>query len=670
MNHLTIRWSDDGATFDVCGPDERALLWDCTPLIRASLPGQDKMPRVPLTPVAAAPLGLHLQLDVRRLGRRALALTAAVTNSGERDAVIEVLSPLRSEPGKPDGSKELPLLFGQHLWPWSAWIHGRQMTADALAHRFRGAERHETFAGSFVQHTPHGSEWTSHAMAVFSREATTVFGRPEPAASLLLGFVSQERQFTEIRWHTGGGEYVEARCDLEGHVLAPGETVSSETLMIALGDDPVTLADAYARETARRMRARVPRETPAGWCSWYFFYNRVSEADVLSNLAALTDWPYRVDYVQIDDGYQSATGDWLTANERFPRGMRPVAEAIAAAGFRPGLWLAPFTLHRDARVLAEHPEWALHDAEGSIIFQDIWLGPCAGLDCTHPGAQEWVRHLVRTVVHDWGYRFLKLDALFTACYPGARYHAPNTTTAANLRRGLEIIREAAGDAAFILGCTCPFGPAIGLVDAMRVGPDVEARWWNGLQPSVKHAMRLTLQRFWMHRRFWLNDPDCLCVRDYEAPLAPGTLTLDEARFLATGIAISGGLTVLSDDLTRLSRERREVARRVLPSTGRAARPVDLLDRETPSIWTLPLGRGRHAVAVLNWDDAPMDARVAWERLGLAGPYFAREQWTDTDLGRLDSALELPGIPPHGCRVVVLDPRRPPGRSRRLLPMRG
>lgn len=537
------------------------------------------------------------------------------------------------------------------------------MTSDSLVHDFSRWNAHDTFSGRFLIRHFDGQEWISHGAVVFSSPALTdLFFQPRPTRSLLLGFISQGRQFAEIRWKTVSDEHVEVRGNLEGHVLRPGESATSETLMIALGDDPVELAELYARETARRTRARVPRQIPTGWCSWYYFYNRVTEQDVRSNLQALKQGPYTVDYVQIDDGFQSATGDWLIPNEKFPRGMAPLAREIAEAGFRPGLWLSPFTIHRDSRVLAEHPEWALKDAEGNIIFQDIWLGPCAGLDCTHPGAQEWLRHLIHTVVDEWGYTFLKLDALFSACIENAVHHELNTTTAANLRRGLEIIREAAGDETFILGCSCPFGPAIGLVDAMRVGPDVEARWFNGLQPSVKHAMRLSLQRNWMHRRFWLNDPDCLTVRDNES-----TLTLEEARFLATGIALSGGMLVLSDDLATLSPERRAVAMRVLTPTGRAARPLDLLERETPSLWSLPLRRGRMAVAALNWDDDPMDAAVSWDRLGITGPRFAREQWTEADLGRIKDELRLPAIPPHAARVVILDPHAPPRRTRRLLP---
>jgi alpha-galactosidase len=452
-------------------------------------------------------------------------------------------------------------------------------------------------------------------------------------------------------------------------VLNPGESIASETLMIAVGDDPVALADLYAKETAWRMQARVPKQVPTGWCSWYFFYNKVTEQDVLANLETLRTGPYKVDYVQIDDGFQSATGDWLIPNEKFPRGMQPVAEEIAAAGFRPGLWLAPFTVNTGSRLFKEHPEWMLHDAEGNIIVRDIWLGPCAGLDCTHPGAEEWLRHLIRTTVHEWGYTFLKLDALFCATYEGARHHRPNTTTAMNLRRGLEIIREAAGNETFILGCSCPFGPAVGLVDAMRVGPDVDAVWFKDqYQPSAKHALRMSLQRNWMHRRFWLNDPDCLTVRDQDSEVSPGTLTLDEAQFLATGIALSGGLTVLSDDLTALSPARRAIALRVLQPTGRAAWPLDLVERETPTLWSLPLGRGRLAVAALNWDDAPLDATVTWQRLGIQGPHFAREQWTETDLGQIEGAVRFTAVPPHGAQVVVLDPRSPVRATRRLLPV--
>jgi len=110
-------------------------------------------------------------------------------------------------------------------------------------------------------------------------------------------------------------------------------------------------------------------------------------------------------------------------------------------------------------------------------------------------------------------------------------------------------------------------------------------------------MRLTLQRNWMHMRWWANDPDCLIVRDTDT-------SLDEAetRFLATGIALSGGMVVASDDLPKLNPQRREMALALFPPAGVAALPVDPSDGPVPRVWRADLGEGRSLIGVLNWDD--------------------------------------------------------------------
>ena len=38
--------------------------------------------------------------------------------------------------------------------------------------------------------------------------------------------------------------------------------------------------------------------------------------------------------------------------------------------------------------------------------------------------------------------------------------------------------------AFFGSCTCHFGPVVGLVDAMRVGPDVKELWADGPNREV------------------------------------------------------------------------------------------------------------------------------------------------------------------------------------------
>src|SRR4030067_657255 len=87
-------------------------------------------------------------------------------------------------------------------------------------------------------------------------------------------------------------------------------------------------------------------------------------------------------------------------------------------------------------------------------------------------------------------------------------------------------------------------------------------------PPAVNALRNTITRFWMHTRLWLSDPDCLLLRDSETALTP-----DEVRTLATVIALSGGMILDSDDVTRLPAERRRGLSRLLPPRGAGAVPL-------------------------------------------------------------------------------------------------
>ena len=526
-----------------------------------------------------------------------------------------------------------------------AWLHGRSMQTDALIRNF-GDPMPEGYDGRFLQAI-------DGAHVYHSREMTTLTLPVKATPVLLAGCLRMDRSFFDIEIELDDEE-TEIRAitfgfDIEGVAINAGESYELPPVLILEGRDPSAMIDAYARQVAAEMFARVPDHIPTGWCSWYYFYNRVSEADVRANLETMRETKHPAEHVQIDDGYQSFTGDWLMPNEKFPSGMAALAETITEAGFKPGIWLAPFVLHEDSTTLREHPEYALKLHSGEPLLVETWLGRCAVVDCTHPGAEEWLRDTFRTVVREWGYRYLKLDALsYAAQSPGlVHYHSPGTTAAANLRRGLEIIREAAGDETFILGCTCHFGPAIGLVDAMRVGPDVKELWQAGPNPSVRHAMRLTLQRNWLHNRWWANDPDCLIVRDTDTALSEA-----EVRFLATGIALSGGMVVASDDLPKLSEKRREMALSLFPPPGVAASPIDPGAGPVPGAWRADLGGGRSLVGLLNWDDEP--------RWVISGEFLkpgevAFDHWHGHMLGMGDALLR----PHEGALWQVSAPGKTP-----------
>ncbi|MEN8183548.1 MAG: HAD-IB family phosphatase, partial [Myxococcota bacterium] len=369
-----------------------------------------------------------------------------------------------------------------------------------------------------------------------------------------------------------------------------------------------------------------------------------------------------VEVVQLDDGYQRAVGDWLETCSSFPSGLAALAGAIREAGFVPGLWTAPFCVVPESRLMQAHPDWLLRHGEELHrgLIHEVWAreGWVFVLDPSRPEVRAHLRDTFAALA-DMGFTYQKLDFLYAAAMQ-AEASDPSLSRAARLRRGLEAIREGAGAEAFLLGCGCPLGPALGLVDGMRIGPDVAPSWdiagapripgIEETQPSTRNAVRNVMARAWMHRRLWLNDPDCLMTRTRDTQL-----TTAERDTLAAVIAASGGMTIFSDDVPALSPSSRERvresvawARRVdAASRHGTARAHELLAPELPS--------GLHAreaagvlVALVNADDAPLTR--CFEVPGSHGPPepllgSARPAVAD---GRLEVALA-----PHASSLVRL-----------------
>jgi alpha-galactosidase len=69
----------------------------------------------------------------------------------------------------------------------------------------------------------------------------------------------------------------------------------------------------------------------------------------------------------------------------------------------------------------------------------------------------------------------------------------------------------------------------------------------------------------MHRRLWSNDPDCIMLRDRET-----RLSRESAAHWAETVGASGGLVLVSDDLSLIGAD----GRRLLDDVLRHARAVD------------------------------------------------------------------------------------------------
>lgn len=346
-------------------------------------------------------------------------------------------------------------------------------------------------------------------------------------------------------------------------------TMAAEPFVLFAGQD----VEAVLREWSRLVAAqsplppRLPPRRITGWCSWYNLYAAIDEGAIRDHLAGAVAFCSRhgvkLDVFQIDDGFTPEMGDWLDVKPQFPRGMKSLLADIAAAGFTPGLWIAPFMVGNRSRLFADHPDWVVRDAEtGAPLAQMRFYGEFRWhkrseeyyiLDITHPDAAAYMRKVFRTWRHDWGVGYFKTDFMLFGSEHGpdtARWHEAGLSRIAIWRRMASLIREEIGDALW-LGCGCPLWASVGLVDAIRIGRDIGVAWRG--EYSAESLLRDQLTRNHAANILWQADPDCILLRDRFHHLSD-----DEVRSLALFAGLSGGVLMTSDKLDELSGRRADL----------------------------------------------------------------------------------------------------------------
>ncbi|MHA1733157.1 MAG: glycoside hydrolase family 36 protein [Promethearchaeota archaeon] len=508
---------------------------------------------------------------------------------------------------------------------------------------------------------------------------TNVFN-PSEKLGLVLGFATSRTTLGRLVVEIDPGKQV--LSSLVAHAfLDPADTkaapVESDWVFLSMSgplENPFVALVKYSKVAGALMGARKWPKVPVGWCSWYYYYGDVTEEDLLRNLQFFEqhtdDLP--VDFFQLDDGYQSEIGDWTTLNDKFPHGMRWLTDKIRAAGIKPGIWVAPFLVSPKSRVFKEHPDWVLRDAAGkpkkAILNWGKWQ---FSLDPTNPEVCEHLKAVFDVICREWGFDFVKIDFIYSVAVRGVVYHDPSATRASAYRVGVETVRKAMGSEKFLLGCGAPLLPCVGLVDAMRVGPDTKAKWY-GLKrvgkiakfyaPSLYPALESTILRSFYHGHLWINDPDCLIVRGKGDK---SDLTEAEIQTELVVFGMSNGQVLLSDNMANLSEERVNLLRTIVPPLplGEMAVPLDWMEGKIPSLLHLPLQRefGEWSLlSLVNWGSKPL-ARVlrldpAWG-FDPSKKYVIYEFWTRRFVGTVKGGQEFStgDIPAHGCELYRVTP---------------
>ena len=499
---------------------------------------------------------------------------------------------------------------------------------------------------------------------------------PETRSGVVLGWLTHE-QGTGAFFPKAEGEKVTigARIDFGTYRVKPGASRSTEVMLIGYFEDARLGLEAYADSVARHYRIKL-RPCPGVYCTWY--HAGASNQDAIARNTEFADKhlkPFGLSVMQIDDKWQAllpkgfkhegrikTTGPikvFVDAKSNYSKGMAHTAGKITSHGMVAGIWFMPFAgnfrnpyFNKD--VFARNPD-------GTPFHDGRWSGTC--LDATHPTGEAFIRERVKRI-YDWGYRYFKIDGMHTGAvtyniYVNKGYkskdfgkvllHDPGKTQIQAYRKCLRILREEA-PAAFVLGCNVSqnmrsMGPAFGLIDAMRVGPDngsAGAGRWNAVTVGAWHGTNL----YFLNGRVWHNDPDPIYVRARNP--------LERARWMCSWLAVTGAMHTSSEQYDRLPPERLELLKRCLPSHSAAARPVDLFETNTPGIWLAHDGR-LNVIGLFNWKEKqPVEIAYDMKKLGLdeAASYAAFDFWADKFLEPVRGTLRQT-LPGGTCRVLAV-----------------
>ena len=476
---------------------------------------------------------------------------------------------------------------------------------------------------------------------------------------------------------------------------------AGEWFVLGAFDDSLTGLETYADQIAEFHQIRMKPQI-SGYCTWYSNRyggagNEVSTRE-FADAAAEKLVPFGMSFFQIDDYWQlgrrvNGPKKNFTAhdpNGPYRSGMKPTAEYLNSKGLRAGIWFMPFSGNWNDPYYADKQEWFVKsaidypeagqkntrrfsgiDQKKGAPYETFWGG--TSLDMTDKEVEKYVHDEVDQIANKWGYKYFKYDGIWTAMaceqlyvndeyWPddlGLQIFDDMTKTNVEIyRKGLNMVRAAAGDDVFILGCNVSqnmrtMAASYGLVDAMRIGPDNGASW-SGI---CKGPIRGTA-RYFFNGRVWFNDPDPVYVRD--------SIPLSHAQLITSWAAVTGQLFAFSDWLPELSPERVNVLQRTIaPACLYTARPLDVFEVPLANIWrvTRPKkfasGSEVKPDAVLfglfNWSEKEaLNIEKTAAQLGLDpdARYAGFDFWADSFVPPFRGELkcELPG---GSCRVLSL-----------------
>ena len=359
---------------------------------------------------------------------------------------------------------------------------------------------------------------------------------------------------------------------------------------------------------------------PMGWNSWNKFGCDVSEKLIREIADAMVDSGMKdagYEYVVIDDCWQvdrDEEGNILADKERFPSGIRALADYIHSKGLKFGLY------------------------------------SCAGTKTCQrrPGSRGYEFQDARQYAA-WGVDYLKYDW----CHHGKQ----NAEASYALMR--DALKQAGRPIVFSIcewGTNKPWLWAEDIGHLWRTTEDIQDCWdckrdWGGMGCVHILDLQVGLESY-AGPGHW-NDPDMLEVGN-------GGMSITEYRAHFSLWCILAAPLMAGNDLRNMTAEIREILTNSeviavdQDPLGRQGRKVR--DQGDYEVWAKEMKDGSRAVVLFNRSKADAKMSVWWNEIGYPDHLHAevRDLWQKKDLGKYKGNFSAM-VPSHGAVMVRIKP---------------
>lgn len=464
-----------------------------------------------------------------------------------------------------------------------------------------------------------------------SKSATFQMLSDSKSNFILTGILTWNKFIPYISYDYKKGIIIKA--DGEGKSIAPGETIEFEKILIEKNTSWQDLMFNYGKRIAdvHQIMNKKPTEIK-GWATWNYYGEFFNTKDIFKNIDQLRIDQKDANMIQIDGGWWTARGDYISAREDLQGGMKVIAAYAKSKGFTAGIHLDGFRADKNSEIYRNHPDWFLKDQDGETICMNLKKGEDHSqiiyLDYSNPKVCAYMENIIRTIHQNWGYNYFKINFIrFGSLETIKAEHRLNQsanskqitkinafdnslTSTERTRAGLKAMRKGMGNAFFLVS-TSTFGPALGIVDGLRTGEDISSNFNNYETRSLQNA-----GNFYLNGTVVQNVADYLVVRSKQNEEAEFDLgnkksnvstTYEEAKMWSDYIALYGGVKLNSDNLLTLNDERKKLIKNAFNfKPAKRFIPLDLLEHANNNndAYNIMLAENEDGVylSLFNWDN--------------------------------------------------------------------